>query len=168
MRRFPSTVLAGVVLLFGIAFARDISLDYDSAVDFSTLKTYDWRQGTPASDQNVDRAIVEAVDAQLRAKGLKRVQEKPDVYVLYNAVLRQEATSTDYDYGKFKFRNRDVVVQKYTTGTLVVEMVDAGTDGLLWRATATEAVGTDPGKTQEAIPVIVGLMFKSFPPKKAT
>ncbi len=162
------TLLLAALLLSGVVLARDISLDYDGTVDFSALKTYDWKQGTPAANQNVDRAIVEAVDAQLQAVGLKRVHEKPDVYALYNAVLRQEATRTDYDYGKFKFRNRDVVVQKYTTGTLVVELVDAGTEALLWRATATDTVGGDPGQTQEQIPGIVKLMFRSFPPKKAT
>lgn len=167
MKTLRVSCLIGAVLLFGAVFAREISLDYDHAVDFSAYRTYLWTQGTPAANPNVDRAIVEAVDAQLKGKGFTKVEKEADFCVLYRAVLREEATSTDYDYGKFKLENRNVVVQRYTVGTLVVDVVDAKSKNLLWRATATDAVGSDPTKTQEEVPGLVGLMFKGFPPEKA-
>ncbi len=133
MRKTRMFLILGLALAAVAALAAEISIDADRTVDFSAFKTYAWKANDKASDPLVDQAIVADIEEQLAAKGLKKVEGPPDLFVQYHVILQKEAKLTDWDEGKFKFENRNITVQRLTVGTLLVDLVDAKTGAVVWR-----------------------------------
>jgi hypothetical protein len=53
---------------------------------------------------------------------------------------------------------------KYKTGTLVVDLFDAKTKRLLWRASSTDALFSTSGDNSETLEKGIRKMFRWFPP----
>lgn len=87
--------------------ATTISLLADSDVDFFKFSTFDYRLA--GDDQLMDKTIMEVFADHLRDKGLKRVEDDPDIYLYVTKDVNQKIES--------------IYVPKYTTTT---ETGDAG------------------------------------------
>ena len=59
-------------------------------------------------------------------------------------------------------------VQTYKVGTLVVDMFEAGSKNLIWRAASHSALAGNPEKETKNLDKDVQKMFKQFPPKAAS
>jgi hypothetical protein len=169
MRTMTKMLVLGAALMAVAALAAEISIDADRTADFSAFKTYAWKANDKASDPQADRAIVADIEAQLAAKGLKKVDKDPDLFVIYHAILSKEAKLADWDEGKFKLENRNITVEKLTVGTLMVDLYNAKTGMLLWRA-----AGSDYLKAKyftqdfaDGLKQNIALMFTMYPPKKS-
>jgi hypothetical protein len=68
------------VLVAVVAWA-GVNADWDKTANFANYKTYAWGKGTPAKNQLWDQRIMDAVDGQLAAKGLQKVDvaSNPDL-----------------------------------------------------------------------------------------
>jgi hypothetical protein len=64
---------AGLMLLARGAAAQDVNYDYDRRANFAGYRTYAWAGGPTLADDLNHARIVAAVDSQLGAKGLARV-----------------------------------------------------------------------------------------------
>ena len=166
MKAVHILLAVGALVLAGALFAAEIAVDNDTSVDFSKYKTFAWKVTTPAPSPATHGRIVSSVEKELWAKGLKKVDATPDLWISYQVVVKKEATSTDWDYGRFKFRGRDVTVQNLARGTLAVDLIDAKSAKLVWRAAATENIPPDAPAPEGVIERAATLMFKSYPPKK--
>jgi hypothetical protein len=91
--------MAGLMLLGRGVAAQDVNYDYDQRANFSAYRTYAWAGGTNLADDLNHARIVAAVDRQLAAKGLVRVDStrNPDVLVIYGVGLTQELEVNGYD-----------------------------------------------------------------------
>src|ERR1035437_11164827 len=79
-----SRILALVVLscLAGVtAVAQKTNIDWDSQANFSQYHTYAWEKSPHPASGLWDQRITDAVDKQLQAKGLQKVDSYPDVWV---------------------------------------------------------------------------------------
>jgi Domain of unknown function (DUF4136) len=93
------TVVLGFsfMLMTGTALAQKVTIDYDRNADFSKYKTYAFGQGTPAPETLMNQRIQEAIERQLAEKGLTRVENNPDLIVVYHcAVDKRTQLSTTY------------------------------------------------------------------------
>jgi hypothetical protein len=64
-----------------------IKSTFDKSADFAAFQTYTWLKGQPANDRATHTAIVAAVDSELSALGLRKVESgSSDVTVRYMAV----------------------------------------------------------------------------------
>src|ERR1044072_3039424 len=84
--------ISRIVLSFGFllvlasgAWAQKVNVDFDKGTDFSKYKTYSWATGTPAQNPMMHQRIVAGIDAQLAAKGFRKVESNPDIVVVYHA-----------------------------------------------------------------------------------
>src|SRR6185436_12132437 len=80
--------MLGLALASATASAQKVTYDYDKGTDFAKIRTYAWAHTqVEVQDELNHRRIVAAVDSQLSAKGLTRVQEggMADVLVAYGA-----------------------------------------------------------------------------------
>jgi hypothetical protein len=61
-----------------------------------------------------------------------------------------------------------VRTEQILTGTLVVDVIDARTGNIVWRATASKQVDTnaDPAKRDRNIRRAAERLFKNYPPVK--
>lgn len=137
----------------------------DKKVDFAAFHTYAWEKGHEAYDPAIHKAIVAAVDAQLAAAGLKKVDAgKGDVTVRYHAV---RGTDVDLDLLRKLQKEGAPAAADKTIGSLaVVVYAPKGTEPL-WEAHMRSPLSTDPKTIDEQVRTIVAALFKTYPrPKK--
>jgi hypothetical protein len=168
MRTTIKLWMLGAALMAVATLAAEISIDADRTADFLAFKTYAWKGGTPSPDAQVNSAIVADVDEQLAAKGLKKADGVPDLYVHYHVRQQDEVKVTDWDEGKFKLENRNITEKWAKVGTLVIDFVDAKTGAVVWRVAATETLKSSvvSPETLANLKRIIGTMLSQYPPKK--
>ena len=157
-----------------------VNYDYDTAADFTVMKTFGWMPpaGNAVSDDLLVKRIRSAVNAQLQAKGRTEVPENPDFMIamqLSGKTTYGGSTGVGASVGIPVGRAGTISVgggkskpHEKTEGTLVLDFVDAKTQSLVWRGTATAAVQpkTSPEEQQERINKVIAEMLSHFPPKK--
>ena len=157
-----------------------VNYDYDTAANFSALKTFDWMPatGNAAGDELLVKKIRYTVDAQLQAKGCNMAAANPDFLIgmeLSGKTISGGSVGVGMSIGIPVGRRGTVSVgggrsrtSEKKEGTLVIDFVDAKTKSLVWRATVTEAVNPDatPEQKQQKIDEVISAMLEQFPPKK--
>lgn len=183
-----------VVLLVSAActLSLKIGYDYDRGVNFSGYQTYDWLSGEQektgdrrADNSALDLRIRMAVQTQLLSKGYRKLyDEKPDFYVAYHIGLKDITPTVSTEYysrgmaGRPFSYSADTRSQggekptsneapAYLAGSLLIDIVDAASDKVVWRGTAVGEV--DPGlssaERDERTRTIVHKMLSHFPPQ---
>ena len=162
------------LLLVSTAFAVDTKTDYDHSANFANIRTYAFRSsGQPESIVNnslVRSRVHTAVGEALSSRGIRVTNSKPDVYMVIH-VDAQQMEDVNYfpAYGGW-YPNAwygfgpDVSVFPYVQGTLIIDMVDANTNKLVWRAISSD---TGSNLIDVQSPKKVGKMvykaFKHYP-----
>jgi len=171
--------VAALVLLPALAQAQKTSFDYDKMADFAKFKTYAFKDGTKVGDPLIDKRIVTALETELAAKGLTKNDTKPDLVVVYHVAFDKQKDITAYNtggYGGYGYRwgggwgTTDVRVNEILVGTMVVDMVDASKQEMVWRGMGVKEVDTQakPEKRDKSINSAVQKILKNYPPKKKT
>ena len=169
-RRADVLLAAALALaVTGCGSGMTVATDYDKAANFAPLKTYSWRTGTPLANQLQSQRVINAVDAQLKAKGLTRVDSGGDVTVTYHAAadtqMDVQSFSSGGHYSCWGGCSTSTTVTNVTVGTLIVDLVDPKEDKMLWRGSATDTVSDNPAENEKKINDGVKRMFENFPPK---
>ena len=154
-----------LMLLAANAFGQKVFTDSAPNVTWSKYHTYSWGEGTPAQNPLVAQGIVAGIDAQLAARGLKKVDSDPDLWVLYHASTDQQRFlnwGNMGGWGRFGGMG-SVEVDTVITGQLIVDLADYKAKQFLWRGTATDTVGGDPQKNSKKLEKGLTKMFQKFP-----
>ena len=167
-RIFMTTV--SLAMLGAVAFAQDVTYDFDRAANFGAYHSYAWARGTEVADELNHKRIVNAVDTQLTAKGLSRAAAngEPDLLVAYHAALDRNLQITHLGAGPYRFGSGSARVEPIVTGALAVELIDARTGSVVWRGIATKELDPDvtPEKREKNIARATEKLFKNYPPKQ--
>ena len=149
------------------ASALDVTVEFAEEVDFSRYATYAWKEGTAARRPSGQEAIVRAVDSQLEAKGLRRVESDPDLHIATHALVDRQTLDDLADAAYWEFMTGVTSVDLYDlgAGTLVVDMIDARSEKIVWRGLASGAVSGSVGKMTRKVDKAVGKLFEKFPPQ---
>lgn len=145
-------------------FTRYATFAWDDADDFPT--------GDPRLDNNalfVHRLHL-AIEAQLAARGIRRVEEDPDLVVHHHLAVRDRVEVFEVDrrrgYEDPSGHGPGTGVYQYEEGTFLVDIADAETLTMVWRGwaqTDIEAGLSDPQRLVELTDAAVARMFESFP-----
>lgn len=170
MKKIFPGMLATLLLLAALPLtAQSIDTDWDRSItNFSQYKTYAWEKPIrPTSNPLMDQRIVAAVDAQLAAKGLRKVETGADLLVTYSAVVRKE-TSGVVTGGGWRMRGGMTRIDPVTenTGTLIVDLATGQDKNLIWRGKASDTLSDKSEKNAQKIDKAVAKMFKKYPPKE--
>ena len=155
----------------------NVSSHVDRAADFKALRTYAWgpADALPTGDPRLDKnplfkdQFQGAVEKQLALKGLTQVTTgKPDLLIHYHANIteRLDVTGIDRPYGSCVGENCQAEVNMYEAGTLVLDIVDAKTNKLIWRGWAQGAAKTmldNPDEMTRQINKAVPQMVAQYP-----
>jgi len=159
------------LFLTAAAFAQDVQFDYDRSTDFSAFKTYQWidTNAVPVADQLLDLDIKRAVDAQLAAKGLTRVESDGDLLIGYQAAISQEKEFYGVPSGPpwwGNLGNTRVTTATIEVGKLVIGLFDPARKQLVWRGSASKTLDIkhDPEKNYRNLEKAVAKLFKNYPP----
>jgi len=102
---FRGAIWITLVLAAGPALAQKVHIDYDQNADFENYKTFAWYRSpdtsVESSNELVHRRIVEIIENQLVAGGLRLVDSNPDLYVTYHTNSKEEMSlnTTHFGYG---------------------------------------------------------------------
>ena len=181
MQKTLVTLAVAVALVPALAMAQKTSYDYDKTMDFTTFKTYALKDGTKVGQPLIDDRIVNAIEAELAAKGLTKSDASPDVFVVYHMAFDKQKDISTYSsgygggYGAYGWgygggwaggttttQVRDILI-----GTLVIDMADAKKNQVAWRGMGVKEVKTEakPEKRDKSINDAVKKIFKNYPPK---
>jgi uncharacterized protein DUF4136 len=174
--RLATFVSAALLIVTGaIGVAQSVNYDFDKGTDFSKFKTYAWVRGTELADELNHSRVVSAIDAQLAAKGLRQVEmrAKPDLLVAYHASFSRDLQISGFSsgFGPYRFGGNQTGMgrtEKILNGTLAVDIVNAGTNTIVWRGMASKDVdvNADPARRDRNINRAAERLFKNYPPSK--
>jgi hypothetical protein len=176
MRVRIGSLIASVLVMFtaSLAAAQTVAFDFDKTADFSRFKTYAWVPGTHAMDELNHKRVIIAIEDQLMAKGLAKVDASmhPDVLVAYHAGfgndVRITATASGYRWGGI--RSGSARAEQILTGALAVDIVEAATGSIVWRGVASRDVDVNasPERRDRNITKTAEKLFKHYPPPPRT
>src|SRR5437870_8998026 len=92
--------VVGLLLATTTAIGQDVRYNFDKNTDFSKFKTYKCVALKDAAKPNdlIDKQIIGAVDSELAAKGLSKVDgDNADLFIGYQAGVGQEKQFTSYN-----------------------------------------------------------------------
>lgn len=167
--RAPAVIILGL-LASHAAPAQKINIQFDQAADFSKYKTFNLREGrlnsgNPAlNSELVKKQIDSDIQRDLAARGLTEVNGKADLNVFYHFGSARRTQLESYPAGWRGLGTR-VVRVPYAEGTLVIDLHDAESHSLVWRAIASEEK-SDPAKIQGKLDDMVKKSFQKYPPKR--
>jgi hypothetical protein len=131
-------------LMVVTAAAQTMQTDYDRSFRFSELKSFNFaaqRRGDTdplASDSLNDGRIRTAMESQLTGNGFRMETEKPDFVIAYYVTTKNKLNVQDFGYGPPRwFGHRDIRVNQYSEGTLMVDFIDTNTNQVIWRGRAS-------------------------------
>lgn len=145
-------VISGMSFLFCLfataSQAQSVESDFDRSFDFSKLKTFNFaiQQRSPddplEQDPLNDERIKSRLVSELQASGFKlETGTKPDFTVAYYVTSINRFGLREYSYGPPGwFGSRDITVDRYTEGTLTVDLINTETNQLVWRGRASGSI----------------------------
>jgi hypothetical protein len=126
-------------------------------------------EGTPRSVQQsglLEARIKRAVNDGLTAKGLRLVDSDPDLLLAYHIGVQDitEIRTTGSGYGWDRYTRAD----QFQEGTFVLDMIDAGTESLVWRGIAEGVIDENPTpeKMDKEVKDMVKRILDKYPPPK--
>jgi hypothetical protein len=178
------TVIEAAFFLFLLTapalLAQKVEIGYDKSADFSQFKTYSWVPRTvPPTNPLLATMINNNIEYELQQKGLRKVESDPDLLVKsYGGAEDVKGGFAAEDPGYTAAGGAPMPgstmwggslpptpVPQVMKGTLTVDLVDAHTKQLVWRATAKGKMDYDKrSKLVEQANKAVSEMFKKYPP----
>lgn len=172
------------LILFGLSSCLPSIMatsDFDRGANFQTYRTFSIIEpeaaGTNANptayEPLLDRRVRDAVAAELVKKGLSPDAESPDLLVAYDVAVAPAPNSPDtgsysawYGY-RYTYRSTAFpsirTIDAYPVGTLVIDLIDPGTNELVWRGAAEGEI--DAGLTEESkIRRSIAAILAQYPP----
>ena len=161
------------------ATAMSVSSHVEPGLDLSRYRTFEWgpADALPTGDARLDGNpffkdhVQGAVEKGLAARGLELTSaESPDLLIHYHANItkRINVNHTDRAYGYCSRGDCPPGIVDYDAGTLVLDIVDARTNTLIWRGWAqnsVEDVLDNPDRMARTIDQAVARMLFRLPPK---
>jgi Domain of unknown function (DUF4136) len=173
------TVSTTVALLSAPAFAQKVTYELRRGADFSELRTFSIRETPPAhvkASQTTawDSPIVQeetnaAVAAQLGARGLRRDDAHPDMYVTTHRTFQTEFWGYGWPGWSYGYWGQtgygSYYVDPIVASILFIDIRSAETGELLWRGISERNmhVTSSPEDRLERINKEVRKVFKNYP-----
>ncbi len=174
MKVYTLGVLTSLLLIWGasaqvISTGPKVDVEYDRGKDFSDYKAYAWMPSQKPADNLANHVrFTRAIQKEMEDVGFRVDTVKPDVRIQYKvrtgskveATGNQRQSTFDQTNLQTDFVFASGSRQQY--GTLILEMFDAATNTLLWRATTSQQLGT-PDKAEKTINEVVRRAFTRYP-----
>lgn len=170
-----------VLVLFASACSSGVkvSSNYEEDVDFSSYSTYKMlpigHEGTDSvvySEEN-KQLIRDAITRELEAMNYTREESNPDLLVYATIAIEEKEQKRErtfregpYYTGQRRYSwsaSDSILVGYYNEGSLVINLVDAKRNEIVWHATARKALKDNPTDKEEIINQAVADMFKEYP-----
>jgi Domain of unknown function (DUF4136) len=178
MKTMKSLLLCTFMLIASLAVADHVRTDYDRSAQFYRYKTFMWFQEPQLSKPWINEWIINAVNAELEARGFCLVKGSADLAVsaytakaarcnpacnggpMLNAFYAGLAGGWSwYEYWT-PAEPFITVVETFDADSLVVDVAETQTQRVVWWGAGTEAISNHVKHVNRR----VAQMFMTFPP----
>jgi len=183
MKQIRLLFLIGFLCCAVSALGQKVSFDYDKGADFSKYKTYAWTVGTPVGGKTLDMYITQAIDHEMEAKGMQRIEtpKDADLLITYHASGTGEVNVTLFADPTYIMTGgvAPVGMSVWSTGyaisattrlirkgMLAIEFFDVKNHGLVWIGTAKVTLEETQNKRLDQLDKSLDKLFAQYPPKK--
>lgn len=189
VRLGTAIVALGALALAGCAAPKPtLRSDYDRSANFAAYRTYAYVNpvGTDKAGYSsiVTQHFKNAIDAEMQARGYRKVESDPDLLVNFhaNATEKVDVRSTPTPtmgvgvgyggyygyrgsmYAAWPMYTNDVSTVRYQVGTLNVDVVDARRKQLVWEGVAEGKLRKETMQNPEpAIRSVINQLYQSYP-----
>jgi hypothetical protein len=179
MVRIPRSAALAIcaVIASGCATTMNVSSHVRAGLDMAQYRTFDWGQGDalPTGDPRLDKNpyfkdyVQGDVERQLAARGIQQSTDgTPDLFIHFHASVDQriDVNLTEREYKTCQATDCQSWIINYEPGTLVLDVIDARTNQLIWRGWAQDSVQEFVGsrdKMAQKINEAVSRMLAMFP-----
>ena len=166
------------------ATAQEIRYNFLPGTDFAKYHSYKWARASKANypNQILDGQIMQAIDAQLGLKGLRKVDgDDADLVVIYQASIDEEKQWNSYStgdtmwgYGRWGgwggygggMSTTTTTSETIHIGTIDVDIYDTAAKNQIWKGQASKTLGSgkDPAKVNKNLNKAMEKLFKKYPP----
>ena len=172
--------LIPTLFVFACTSGVKISSNYEEDVVFSEYSTfkvlpveYEATDRLEYSEEN-KQIIEDAIISELEALNYTQEESNPDVLMYATLTIQKEAQKRERTFqdgpsytGQRRYSwsaSDSILVGYYDEGSLVINMIDAKKNKLVWHATARKALKNKPGDDrEERIRQAVSDMFAKYP-----
>lgn len=177
-RILHSAVLALIVAMASAcATTTSVSSHIRDGLDLAQYHTYDWgpADALPTGDPRLDKDpyfqdyVQGAVETRLAAKGIARATAgTPDLLIHYHASVdkRIDVNRTEREYVYCRGADCQSWIIQFEAGTLVLDIIDARTNLMIFRAWAQDSLEDllgDRDKMRAKVDEAVSRMLARFP-----
>ncbi|HEX8265618.1 MAG TPA: DUF4136 domain-containing protein [Pyrinomonadaceae bacterium] len=157
--------ISGLSLMLAVAvsaFAMSVKTDYDKNFNLGTLRTFAFKEQRRGNNDPLKTntlmsgRIKSALEAQLEANGYKESGDNPDFLVAYYASSKEKLDIESFGYGYPRYWRwgfgPDIWTRYYTEGSVVVDIIDAKNNQVVWRGLVTDTVSDNaPDQSEKQI-----------------
>lgn len=173
--------IVAAVAALGACSSLTVHTDWNTTIDFTKYKTWDFKQDTLPYSTFTQARIRQTIATTLTQKGLTRVDKDPELILVYRVNLSSTTQYTTvstggygygpawggYGYGGYGGGVSQTTAQQIPLGALTVALVDPKLNQLVWRGEADAQLG-DAESNAQLVQDAITQMFQQFPPKPGT
>ena len=178
----PALAAVAALLLAACATGPKVSTDGDPQADYSRYRTFAFFEPLAVESRGYSTLLSDRLKSearrQMELRGFVYDAAAPDLQINLNAFVEEktQVVTTPYvDYGYYyNYRARAYIgvpvfhdrthVNRYTEGTINVDLVDAREKRLIWEGVAVgSAAGRSPADRRDRAVASVAKIFESFP-----
>jgi len=170
MKRWTLALIGTALVMAGCGTIKVYS-DFDPTVDFTRYATFDFIGRPKGLDTFMQQRARSAVLNRLRARGLTRADERPDLLVAIAARTRvyKQINTVNWGWGYVwgwygGMGGATSYVSDVPVGSLVIDLVDARSNQLVWRGLARVDLSADPQKNARILEDAIAMIFDRYPP----
>ncbi|MFT3823707.1 MAG: DUF4136 domain-containing protein [Chitinophagaceae bacterium] len=183
----PVAILAAIMLFIAACGpSLKVNTDYDRAVNFQQYKTfrlYKTDSSNTAISQLNQQRILNAVTSEMTKKGFQPTSGDADLLVNTVTIVKNKvALSSNTDYYGYGGVYRPYYwgggmggvsstttynAQQYKDGSLIIDIVDAKTQKLIWQGTGNSELDHALKDPDTQIPQAISKIMANFPPGAA-
>jgi hypothetical protein len=119
------------------------------------------------------KRFASAIQNELSDKGFQRIDEaQPDFSVVYHVRLGKRIDTSSYNYNYGPYYDQIVQTRVYKRGTIIIDIIDAESNQLVWRGVAEGILSESEDEWSEKtnmdtfIVKVVKEILQEFPPIK--
>jgi hypothetical protein len=169
-----------MAFLLNAGCAINVNTEYNSQANFGAYKTYKWRAPTTEKVQDpildspfLEKRVAKAVSEVMAGQGLVANDATADIVITYHVTSKQRFHNPNFSAGIAYNPHRwgggflfDDEVESYDEAVLILDVIDAKTNDLIWRGWQTHALSQN-NFDEPAVKKMVEAIFAKFPPGKS-
>ena len=162
-----------------------VSQDYQKGTNFAELKSFEWKvdpdikqADAPELSPLVATRIQNAIEQELKTKGIAYDNVSPDFLIDYNLTVESKISSSNvgttigFGTGGYGHIGGVVVstapdIRQYDEGTLYIDFYNAADNTLVWRGISSQVIDKHdaPDRVTKQINLNVQKILEQFPPQ---